>query len=623
VNKEFRELEDAQDEKLELLKSHFLDKSELIKANSKVETEALDITRLIESISTNELDEVLDNYASKEGITKLEAKARVLQYLSPEWKNKVDKEVREFFVNNSPVDLICDDPENGFRILFTLRDEGYLGYLTLGIHFSEDVQKRDDVFVEYEDFLAETQKDWEVEKNISSQEKIDVMFAKDAFLPEARAEFDKLIKQTDGDITVDMFFRTWWFGQRIKDFSRKIFRSAKFTGESFDCDEKSLLNQKLGLMTDTNIHEYVASHDHVSISINGYDIVFDTYDEKFRTIFEFGARVGYVDKYGDSLPPSYFVQTKDGMLLTQYDKNGNVINYKKSKEDYSLARNVDIYRLLDEEVSDITDKAKNIFLSILEKNPNDLESLNELGIMFSKEGDLEKAKKYLLEALKYDSNYTKAYINLALVFQEEKNYTEAKKYCFQSLDIDPNYAEAYDRLGTLFFEEGDNIKAKKYLYKALKIAPHYAEAHNNLAVLFHRDDDFIEAKKYYLQALDIKPNDVTLLHNLVVLYHKLNDLVEIKQCYLKIIKINPKDVKTHFDLANLYYNESNFKEAKKHYLEVLRINPNHANASHNLVALLINSGRYDEAHNYLHQYKDILKPDDFQKLFNALKPHIK
>ena len=95
--KDLVELADAQDVKVETQKSRF---AELACAQQKMDKEAEDVLRIAHENSSDPAGFILDGikeYAEDEGVSFLAACALVLQHVSPEWKEAVDKRVREYF----------------------------------------------------------------------------------------------------------------------------------------------------------------------------------------------------------------------------------------------------------------------------------------------------------------------------------------------------------------------------------------------------------------------------------------------------------------------------------------------------------------------------------------------
>ena len=72
--------------------------------------------------------------------------------------------------------------------------------------------------------------------------------------------------------------------------------------------------------------------------------------------------------------------------------------------------------------------------------------INNLGLVYWKEGDRELARKYFLHALDFEFPYYGAYENLALMAIEDKNWAEAKAWLMELYSGSEEAADSYIRL---------------------------------------------------------------------------------------------------------------------------------------------------------------------------------
>jgi tetratricopeptide (TPR) repeat protein len=69
--------------------------------------------------------------------------------------------------------------------------------------------------------------------------------------------------------------------------------------------------------------------------------------------------------------------------------------------------------------------------------------INNLGLVYWKEGDKEKAREYFLKALSPEFPFYGAYENLALMDLEDGNYDEAKKWLLEFYSGNEKVADFY------------------------------------------------------------------------------------------------------------------------------------------------------------------------------------
>jgi len=186
--------------------------------------------------------------------------------------------------------------------------------------------------------------------------------------------------------------------------------------------------------------------------------------------------------------------------------------------------------------------AKNLYEQILKINPNLVEAYNNLGLIFSLEGQNKKAKECYEKAIEIKPNFISAQQNLGLIFQKIGNYEEAKK-CYQKvIEVNSDLANVQYNLGLVFQKLGNYEEAKKCYQKVIKINPKIAEAHNNLGIVFSYMGKFNQAINCYSEAILNKGNYNQAKENLIL------SLTSVSS------DNNNSIVKANNDLKNLHNN---------------------------------------------------------------------
>ena len=157
--------------------------------------------------------------------------------------------------------------------------------------------------------------------------------------------------------------------------------------------------------------------------------------------------------------------------------------------------------------------AQNYYQKILKIDPDNLGSLNNLGVMFKTLGELQKAKDCYDKVIVINPNHTDAHNNLGLIFQELQRYEEAKSCYEKVIAIDPNYFTTHNNLGVIFFKLHKYKEAKDCYEKANEIDPNNSDVHNNLGLVFKELGQNQKAKDCYDKALELKPNYKSALLN--------------------------------------------------------------------------------------------------------------
>ncbi|HEX6291082.1 MAG TPA: tetratricopeptide repeat protein [Herpetosiphonaceae bacterium] len=186
-------------------------------------------------------------------------------------------------------------------------------------------------------------------------------------------------------------------------------------------------------------------------------------------------------------------------------------------------------------------------------HPDIATSLNNLGVVLSRQGQYATAQRYFEHALAIRQRVlevdhpdtTTSLNNLGSVLYEQGQYAAAQRYFEQALAIrervlgadHPNRAMSLNNLGSVLMDQGQYAEAQRYLEQALAIRQRVLEADhpsiavslNNVGVVLHEQGQPRAAQGYHEQALAIRqralganhPDTAQSLHNLgVVLYEQ-------------------------------------------------------------------------------------------------------
>ena len=127
--------------------------------------------------------------------------------------------------------------------------------------------------------------------------------------------------------------------------------------------------------------------------------------------------------------------------------------------------------------------AEKQYQTILEKYPNDLDALSNLGVVYFRSGQIGTAESTLKKALAIAPNDDSVLTTLGIVHYRQSRFDEALKELRKAIQINPNSATAHNYLGITASQKGRQQEAEKEMLQAVAKDPNYADAHFNLAVL--------------------------------------------------------------------------------------------------------------------------------------------
>lgn len=119
---------------------------------------------------------------------------------------------------------------------------------------------------------------------------------------------------------------------------------------------------------------------------------------------------------------------------------------------------------------------KSLWEATAQVSPYSKRVYNNLGDVYSKEGDKQKAIQMFQKAIELDPNYNHAYHNLANTYLEVGDVQNAITNFEKSIQVDPNLYQSYYKLGLIYFNQKEYDKATQYFQETLKISPNYEPA---------------------------------------------------------------------------------------------------------------------------------------------------
>jgi tetratricopeptide (TPR) repeat protein len=265
--------------------------------------------------------------------------------------------------------------------------------------------------------------------------------------------------------------------------------------------------------------------------------------------------------------------------------------------------------------------AVDLYNQVLKIDPNHIDSLNNLGTIFYKMGELQKAINYYKKAIMITPDNVNIIYNLGLVFNnlgEHKNAIE----CYEKIiKIDPNFVYAYNNIGATFKELGDLKKSQEFLEKAISIDPNYTDAINNLSIIYKDLSQYNKSLELCKKVNELDPNFADAYNNIGVVYKLLGQNINAKKNYEKAIQLNPKYFHAINNLGAVFLENNEYQKAVDCFQKVLLINSNHLNTLNNLGIVYVDIEEYQKAINC---FVKIIKIDSNNiSVFNSISFLIK
>ncbi len=150
-----------------------------------------------------------------------------------------------------------------------------------------------------------------------------------------------------------------------------------------------------------------------------------------------------------------------------------------------------------------TERAEQSFKRALAADPDNAWAHNNLGVLYLSSGRLDEAAAEFEASLAAAGDDTNARINLALVRAKQGDRPAAIAALEEVLATRPGHAGACFNLGVLYAESGDDARARLQFERALDSRPDYALAHQWLGVVLTRLGDIALADRHLRRAREL------------------------------------------------------------------------------------------------------------------------
>jgi Flp pilus assembly protein TadD/predicted nucleic acid-binding Zn-ribbon protein len=149
--------------------------------------------------------------------------------------------------------------------------------------------------------------------------------------------------------------------------------------------------------------------------------------------------------------------------------------------------------------------AEKLYQELLTKNPNNLYSLCNLGVVYFRTSRLKAAELTLKKAVAIAPKDEFAHTTLGIVFYRQAKFDNALTELTKALAINPKSATAHNYLGITASQKGWQEAAEKEMLQAIANNPDYADAHFNLAVIYATAQPPAKelAKRHYAKATEL------------------------------------------------------------------------------------------------------------------------
>lgn len=196
-------------------------------------------------------------------------------------------------------------------------------------------------------------------------------------------------------------------------------------------------------------------------------------------------------------------------------------------------------------------RARSLFESVLETEPNNLEARFGLAELDIAQGRTRNASRRYIETLKIRPESEKALLSLVLLSEAQGDRAAAQTYLELALKYHNYDPRVHYAAGRFSMEEGSLDRAERYLLTATALDPDYTEAKRLLAQVYllqQRPDQAIDTLRQILAA----NRDIPLVwYSLGLAYERTGDPEQAIRSLAQALRLQPDDEIARIALENI------------------------------------------------------------------------
>lgn len=273
--------------------------------------------------------------------------------------------------------------------------------------------------------------------------------------------------------------------------------------------------------------------------------------------------------------------------------------------------------------------AENCYKQVLGINSDDINAINDLGMLYLQQGKLEEGIRLIRRSVDINPEQPYAQMNLGNAYRELKFPSEALGFYDRAIALQADFPQAYFNRGNAHYDLGRMSEALADYGRAITLKPDYFQACFNRGNVLKELDHLDEAVASYDQAISFSPAYAQAYYNRSFVLNKLNRLTESLADCDRVIAHMPNFPEAHYnrgnallalrqltgalasfdratvlspEYADAYSNRGNalkelgqLSEALASYKRAISINPGNAEFHYNCGNILLSLNRFDEA----------------------------
>jgi tetratricopeptide (TPR) repeat protein len=205
-----------------------------------------------------------------------------------------------------------------------------------------------------------------------------------------------------------------------------------------------------------------------------------------------------------------------------------------------------------------------LYTRTLELSPDADVILNDLAGAYWFGGAMEKAESVWKRALAVNPNNVDVLNNLGVLASRKKHYPQAAEFFQRAAEQMPSGAESHLKLGETYLEMGLRDQAEPQLRAAVTFAPRNTQARNELGQILFEENLLDEAEEQFRASVRVEPN-AHAYDYLGAINIRRRAVEEAERDFRAALSLDESDSDAHYGLGYLYKAAGRKTEALSQY----------------------------------------------------------
>ncbi len=223
-------------------------------------------------------------------------------------------------------------------------------------------------------------------------------------------------------------------------------------------------------------------------------------------------------------------------------------------------------------------QAEAAYQKILDTDPNQVDALQLMGVLFGQTRRLDQAHNMLSRAATARPEDANIKYNLGECCRQLGRTGDALDAYRAALTMAPDHADAAAGLAGLLLQEEEADEAIEVCRKILKRVPKDPRLHNQLGCAQLDSGDVVGARKRFQKAIELAPNDSTARRNLAVALVRLDEMPQALELLDALIKDEQDSVDLLYLAALALNRVGQYADALPLLERILKLEPDNVGA---------------------------------------------